>query len=173
MNKSNVKPISIIKVVLLLICTLDMSRNTLLLLSDTPSYMYNLFLYSFWPFVVLALLFLINFVLSLISMRKQPQSRKILLCSLVLSVLTLPVTFILLTCYSYIDFSLILMTISVIVILVLSALEFSNAKTLQAQTPTPTNISSVDKLVKYKELLNMGAITQEEFEEKKKQLLNQ
>lgn len=35
-----------------------------------------------------------------------------------------------------------------------------------------SEVASVDTLKKYKELLDMGAITQEEFDEKKKQLLN-
>ena len=35
-----------------------------------------------------------------------------------------------------------------------------------------TNTSSADELKKYKELLDMGAITPEEYDKKKKQLLN-
>ncbi len=34
------------------------------------------------------------------------------------------------------------------------------------------NSSNIDELKKYKELLDMGAITQEEFNKKKKELLN-
>ncbi|MDF4200463.1 SHOCT domain-containing protein [Bacillus subtilis] len=40
-----------------------------------------------------------------------------------------------------------------------------------ASAPAPS-ISAADELKKYKELLDMDAITQEEFEIKKKQLLN-
>ncbi len=36
----------------------------------------------------------------------------------------------------------------------------------------PTNDANVKKLKQYKELLDSGVITQEEFEQKKKELLN-
>lgn len=39
------------------------------------------------------------------------------------------------------------------------------------QTPPTTTLSTTDELKKYKELLDMGIITQEEFDAKKKQLL--
>ena len=40
-------------------------------------------------------------------------------------------------------------------------------------TPSMTNISSVaDEIKKYKELLDSGILTQEEFDKKKKELLN-
>ena len=35
-----------------------------------------------------------------------------------------------------------------------------------------SEVSVVDEIKKYKELLDMGAITQEEYEKKKKELLN-
>ena len=34
------------------------------------------------------------------------------------------------------------------------------------------NLSAADEIKKYKELLDLGIITQEEFDQKKKQLLN-
>ena len=37
--------------------------------------------------------------------------------------------------------------------------------------PNPTTLSAADELKKFKELLDSGVITQEEFEAKKKQLL--
>lgn len=40
-----------------------------------------------------------------------------------------------------------------------------------SQTATVSTISVADEIKKYKELLDMGAITQDEFECKKKQLL--
>ena len=47
----------------------------------------------------------------------------------------------------------------------------AQSATIAASTPTPS-ISAADELKKYKELLDMDAITQEEYEIKKKQLLN-
>lgn len=44
------------------------------------------------------------------------------------------------------------------------------AKTAQGSTPAPA-VSAADELKKFKELLDMGVITQEEFDAKKKQLL--
>ena len=46
--------------------------------------------------------------------------------------------------------------------------EFKENKTVQSSN---TNISSADELKKYKDLLDQGIITQEEFDTKKKQLL--
>lgn len=40
-------------------------------------------------------------------------------------------------------------------------------------TSGPTVSPDLNKLIEYKELLDLGAITQEEYEEKKKQILNQ
>lgn len=39
-------------------------------------------------------------------------------------------------------------------------------------TPTPSDFSVADELLKFKQLLDMGAITQEEFEEQKEKLLH-
>lgn len=56
--------------------------------------------------------------------------------------------------------------------------EMVAAKNVQAyvmnfsEVPTPEAISNADEIKKYKELLDIGAITQEEFDTKKKQLLN-
>ena len=46
-------------------------------------------------------------------------------------------------------------------------------KTLQTKNnaPASTTLSSADELKKYKELFDMGVISQEEFDAKKKQLL--
>ncbi|WP_271489055.1 SHOCT domain-containing protein [Enterococcus sp. 5H] len=44
-------------------------------------------------------------------------------------------------------------------------------KTQQAFN-TPSNISSIDEIKKYKELLDLDIITKEEFDQKKKELLN-
>ncbi len=41
----------------------------------------------------------------------------------------------------------------------------------EGNTPTTNTVSAADELKKFKELLDMGAITQEEFDAKKKQLL--
>ena len=41
----------------------------------------------------------------------------------------------------------------------------------QTKTPDPAPVSAADEIKKYKELLDMGAITQEEFNKKKEQLL--
>ena len=38
-------------------------------------------------------------------------------------------------------------------------------------TSTKSNVSAADELKKYKELLDLGVLTQEEFEAKKKELL--
>ena len=43
----------------------------------------------------------------------------------------------------------------------------------QSAVPSPAALDVVSEIKKYKELLDMGAITQEEFEAKKKQLLGQ
>jgi len=40
-----------------------------------------------------------------------------------------------------------------------------------APTPQSSAISAADELIKFKELLDMGILTQEEFDAKKKQLL--
>lgn len=40
------------------------------------------------------------------------------------------------------------------------------------QSPTKQQLSGADEIIKYKNLLDSGTITQEEFEVKKKQLLN-
>ncbi len=48
----------------------------------------------------------------------------------------------------------------------------TNISLLGENESAPSDKSSADELKKYKELLDMGAITQEEFDEKKKQLLN-
>lgn len=45
-------------------------------------------------------------------------------------------------------------------------------KNAPAAGPAAPQVSSADELKGYKELLDMGAITQEEFDAKKKQLLN-
>ncbi|WP_419724593.1 SHOCT domain-containing protein [Terrisporobacter petrolearius] len=42
---------------------------------------------------------------------------------------------------------------------------------LESYKPNNTNNSSADEILKYKNLLDMGAITEEEFNDKKKQLL--
>ena len=47
---------------------------------------------------------------------------------------------------------------------------FAAGKTAEPNVPSPA-LSNADELKKYKDLLDMGAITQEEFDEKKKQLL--
>lgn len=49
-----------------------------------------------------------------------------------------------------------------------------NNAAMQQTTKTVSNeeIGTADEIKKYKELLDMGAITQEEFDIKKKQLLN-
>lgn len=39
------------------------------------------------------------------------------------------------------------------------------------KVPVQSSSSSTDEIMKYKNLLDMGAITQEEFDQKKKQLL--
>lgn len=43
---------------------------------------------------------------------------------------------------------------------------------IMTKAPDPKPVSSTDEIKKYKELLDIGAITQAEFDEKKKQLLN-
>lgn len=48
----------------------------------------------------------------------------------------------------------------------------TNISLLGENESAPSDKSSADELKKHKELLDMGAITQEEFDEKKKQLLN-
>jgi predicted Zn-dependent peptidase len=51
-------------------------------------------------------------------------------------------------------------------------IERQNAKANSAHSPAPaTTASTADELKKYKELLDAGIITQEEFDAKKKQLL--
>ena len=50
-------------------------------------------------------------------------------------------------------------------------IEYENGKSAP-QYNRPTNIDAADELKKYKELLDAGAITQEEYEAKKAQLLN-
>lgn len=40
------------------------------------------------------------------------------------------------------------------------------------ETTVTSNFSAADELLKYKELLDAGVLTQEEFDSKKKQLLN-
>jgi predicted Zn-dependent peptidase len=45
-----------------------------------------------------------------------------------------------------------------------------DSRTTQPQVQIQQN-SSADEILKYKNLLDMGVITQEEFEQKKKQLL--
>ena len=52
----------------------------------------------------------------------------------------------------------------------LSKEEWGAENTQQAQTPSPT-ISAADELIKFKDLLDSGIITQEEFDAKKKQIL--
>lgn len=47
-----------------------------------------------------------------------------------------------------------------------------NRKEIQEQLTSNSNFSVTDEIKKYKELLDMGAITQEEYERKKKELLN-
>ena len=49
--------------------------------------------------------------------------------------------------------------------------ESFNPQTTARETTQPTQLSNLDELKKLKELLDMGAITQEEFDVKKKQLL--
>jgi len=53
--------------------------------------------------------------------------------------------------------------------MIVSKKENSTSNTIPSTTPSP----DLNKLVEYKELLDMGAITQKEYEEKKKQILNQ
>ena len=48
-----------------------------------------------------------------------------------------------------------------------SAVQLEN----QTKSAQPAALSSADELRKFKELLDMGVITQEEFDAKKKQLL--
>ena len=49
-------------------------------------------------------------------------------------------------------------------------LSMEDSRTTQPQVQIQQN-SSADEILKYKNLLDMGVITQEEFEQKKKQLL--
>lgn len=49
---------------------------------------------------------------------------------------------------------------------------YANAPALEAASSLVDKISPADEILKYKQLLDAGAITQEEFEIKKKQLLN-
>lgn len=49
--------------------------------------------------------------------------------------------------------------------------EYIQAKIKEVKSNTQNNTSSADEIKKYKELLDMGAITQEEFDLKKKELL--
>lgn len=48
----------------------------------------------------------------------------------------------------------------------------STEDTSRQQMPDKSNNSSADEILKYKNLLDMGAITQEEYDKKKEQLLN-
>ena len=49
---------------------------------------------------------------------------------------------------------------------------FDNARASAGSVPAPTAMASpADELKKYKELLDMGAISEEEYNEKKRQLL--
>lgn len=52
-----------------------------------------------------------------------------------------------------------------------STFEEAKAKLLQPTTVNTSTTSNADEILKYKNLLDIGAITQEEFEQKKKQLL--
>ena len=49
---------------------------------------------------------------------------------------------------------------------------FENAKEKLLHPQTNINLSFADEILKYKKLLDVGAVTQEEFEKKKQQLLN-
>lgn len=49
--------------------------------------------------------------------------------------------------------------------------EYKSGNTVRSQAPQPAADDSADQIKKFKELLDMGAITQEEFDAKKKQLL--
>ena len=49
--------------------------------------------------------------------------------------------------------------------------EAKQPQVIQSHQPV-NNVSAADEIRKYKELLDMGAITQEEYDAKKKQLLN-
>lgn len=49
--------------------------------------------------------------------------------------------------------------------------KLSDVKTKAAETPKETSVSGADEIVKFKDLLDKGIITPEEFEAKKKQLL--
>ena len=62
----------------------------------------------------------------------------------------------------------------VIFVFILSIAEFIqyNAKEKKPTLNSPLSTGKLDSLVKCKELLDMGVITQEEYDEKKKQLLN-
>jgi hypothetical protein len=56
--------------------------------------------------------------------------------------------------------------------------EFKNGQLLRRKNASATpviqnNVSGADEIKKFKELLDLGAITQEEFEQKKKQILGQ
>lgn len=63
---------------------------------------------------------------------------------------------------------------SLIIMLILSIMEFTQYNTKEQKISSTTSLATgtLVNLVKYKELLDMGAITQEEFDEMKTQLLN-
>lgn len=69
-------------------------------------------------------------------------------------------------------FQSIVMIILMLAILVVFVVKNSKKKPKQTNIEAKQELGRVEKLTKLKELLDAGAITQEEFDEKKKELLN-
>jgi len=124
---------------------------------------------------LMASICIIDLIITIILIWKKPSDGKILCgISLVLSILTL-VLYLHCTLFKlFHDYNWVPLAIIVVIMIAISIFDLIQAKdnndTVQVQS---SQKNSLDNLIKYKELLDMGAITEEEFNKMKKQILNQ
>ena len=183
MKNINTKPLSILKLVIILLHGFYWARMLYSFISGYLKYAsFKYLTFSpntavlFWLLIAIILTLASNAVISIMILsRRQVSKKSTYIIALALSIILLTLE---LYCFyrflSNIAFQTVCVLFSLIAILSLSIIEFINRDTKEQEITSSTSSTgrTLDNLVKYKELLDMGAITQEEFDEKKKQLLN-
>ncbi|MBQ3258435.1 MAG: SHOCT domain-containing protein [Oscillospiraceae bacterium] len=175
MKNNSPKILSLVKLVIILLNAFLWART---LFSGLDFFGFDLawLVISSWPLIVIFLVLVSNAVISIMIISKgQSIQKSIHTISLALSIISLPLAlYIFYTIYSGIGRMVIIKAFSLIIMLILSIMEFTQYNTKEQKISSTTSLATgtLVNLVKYKELLDMGAITQEEFDEMKTQLLN-